>query len=294
VTSRRQVEGHRHSLGEIRAIMNAMKNLAYMETRKLARFLNAQNAVVSTLDSVAADFVTAYPDAVPDTAAVNQVYLLIGSERGFCGDFNDALLRYLESVQGAVAASQSPALMVTGHKLHALLADHAGVAAFLDGASVAEEVPALLTRVVETVADLQGRHGALSLEVFYHPGNNRGVTRQQILPPFQRYLHQPERFAEPPVLNLTPAEFLIELSDHYLFAVLHQIFYASLMSENERRVQHLDAAVDQLDERSLDLQRQANALRQEEIIEEIEVILLSRSKSEYATPRQEQQDMPEQ
>ena len=285
MTSRRQVEVHRHSLGEIRAIVNAMKNLAYMEVRKLARFLDAQNAVVSTLETVAADFVSAYPDAMPDTAAFHQAYLLIGSERGFCGDFNEALLRGIEPGQGVVGAGQSPALIVTGHKLHTLLADHAGAAAFLDGASVAEEVPALLRRVVETVAELQGRRGALSLLAVYQAGNNRGIVRQQILPPFQHYLHQPERFPEPPILNLPPADFLVELSDHYLFAALHQIFYTSLMAENERRVQHLDAAVDQLDERTIDLQRQANALRQEEIIEEIEVILLSRSRSDHPAPK---------
>ncbi len=285
MTSRRQVEVHRQSLGEIRAIMNAMKNLAYMETRKLARFLNAQNAVVSTLETVAADFVSAYPDAMPDTAAVHQAYLLIGSERGFCGDFNEALIPEIEPGPGVVAAGQSPALIVIGHKLHTLLADHAGVAAFLDGASVAEEVPALLTRVVETVAELQARRGALSLHAVYHAGNNRGMVRQQLLPPFQHYPRQPERFAQPPVLNLPPADFLVELSDHYLFAALHQIFYTSLMAENERRVQHLDAAVDHLDERAIDLQRRANALRQEEIIEEIEVILLSRSRSDHRAAR---------
>jgi F-type H+-transporting ATPase subunit gamma len=283
VSDRRRVEAHRRSLGEVRDIMNAMKNLAYMETRKLARFLDAQRAVVDTLEAVAADFVTAYPDALPEGTAASQAYLLIGSERGFCGDFNTALVRDLES--GASVADGSAVLIVTGHKLHALLANRAGVEALLDGAGVVEEVAPVLTRVVETLADLQTRRGALTLHALYHAGDRQGVVRQQILPPFEPYRHQPARFVHPPLLNLSPADFLIELSDQYLFAVLHQIFYASLMSENERRVQHLAAAVDQLDERSTELQRQANALRQEEIVEEIEVILLSRSKSDHGAAR---------
>jgi F-type H+-transporting ATPase subunit gamma len=285
MTNRRQVEAHRHSLGEIRDIMNAMKNLAYMESCKLERFLHAQNAVVSTLDAVAADFVTTRPNVLPDTVALHQACLLVGSERGFCGDFNEALLRHMQLDQGGASAGASPTLVVTGRKLHPLLADHAGVDAFLDGASAVEEVVPALMRVVATLADLQARRGALTLHALYHGGHKGNIVRQQIMPPFQRYLHQPECFAHAPVLNLSPADFLIELSDHYLFAVLHQIFYASLMAENERRVQHLDAAVDQLDERSLVLQRQTNALRQEEIVEEIEVILLSRSKSGYAVTR---------
>ena len=70
---------------------------------------------------------------------------------------------------------------------------------------------------------------------------------------------------------------LAELIDHYLFAILHKIMYVSLMTENVRRMQHLEGAVHHLDDKSAELLRECNALRQEEIIEEIEVILLSAS-----------------
>jgi len=42
-------------------------------------------------------------------------------------------------------------------------------------------------------------------------------------------------------------------------------------------VRHLEGAVRHLDDRSSALRRKCNALRQEEIIEEIEIILLSAS-----------------
>ena len=51
--------------------------------------------------------------------------------------------------------------------------------------------------------------------------------------------------------------------------------YVSLMAENIQRVRHLESAVQHLDDKSANLLHQSNALRQEEIIEEIEVILLS-------------------
>ena len=47
------------------------------------------------------------------------------------------------------------------------------------------------------------------------------------------------------------------------------------MQENRRRMTHLEGAVRHLGEESGDLAWQCNALRQEKIIEEIEVILLS-------------------
>ncbi|HBE93756.1 MAG TPA: hypothetical protein DDW55_15050, partial [Gammaproteobacteria bacterium] len=51
--------------------------------------------------------------------------------------------------------------------------------------------------------------------------------------------------------------------------------YTSLMAENHQRVAHLEGAVKHLDDESAELMRQSNILRQTEIIEEIEVILLS-------------------
>lgn len=47
------------------------------------------------------------------------------------------------------------------------------------------------------------------------------------------------------------------------------------MAESQQRVMHLDGAVQHMDEQSEELHRKSNILRQEEIIEEIEVILLS-------------------
>ncbi len=38
MTRRQDIEQHRRSLNEIRDIMNSMKNLSFMETRKISEF----------------------------------------------------------------------------------------------------------------------------------------------------------------------------------------------------------------------------------------------------------------
>jgi F-type H+-transporting ATPase subunit gamma len=273
MTRRRNLEQHRHGLAEIRDILNSMKTLAYMETRKLARFLGAQHAVVQSIEDVAADLLNFYSETLPEAKETTPVYLLIGTERGFCGDFNHALLKYLESALQE-HPSDSPMLIAVGRKLYTLLEGDARVAASIDGASVVEEVTALLNQVVGELASLHKEHGTLTLYGFHHSGEE-GIVMQKLLPPFQHLVHRPARFPHPPVLNLSPVEFLIELTDHYLFAALHEMLYTSLMVENQHRVAHLEGAVKHLDDESAELTRQCNALRQEEIIEEIEVILLS-------------------
>jgi len=273
MTRRRNLERHRQSMAEIRDIMNSMKTLAYMETRKLARFLDAQHAVVQGMEDVAADLLGFYPATLPEMKETTPVYLLIGTERGFCGDFNHALVEYLETdLQDHPPGS--PMLIAVGRKLYTLLEGDARVVASIDGASVAEEATALLNRVVSGLTTLQDKHGVLTVFCIYHGGDSDIVT-QKLLPPFQGLAGMPPRYPHPPILNLAPAAFLAELTDQYLFAALHGILYTSLMVENHHRLAHLEGAVKHLEDASAELARQYNALRQEEIIEEIEVILLS-------------------
>ena len=215
MTRRRNLERHRHSLAEIRDIMNSMKTLAYMETRKLTRFLDAQHAVVESIEDVAADFLGFYPETLPETKDAMPVYLLIGTERGFCSDFNPALLRHLEAALPA-HPSGSTMLIAVGRKLHMLLEGatyDAYVAALINGASVAEEVTALLGRVVSELTSLQHKQGVLTAFCLYHSGEG-GIVMRKLLPPFERLLHKPPRFAYPPDMNQPAREFLVELTDH--------------------------------------------------------------------------------
>ncbi|MDO8311527.1 MAG: F0F1 ATP synthase subunit gamma, partial [Sideroxyarcus sp.] len=69
--------------------------------------------------------------------------------------------------------------------------------------------------------------------------------------------------------------FLSQLTDQYLYAALHEVFYASLMAENRKRLEHMDSAIRLLEKDEARLRLRYNALRQEEIIEEIEIIMLS-------------------
>jgi F-type H+-transporting ATPase subunit gamma len=260
-------------MAEIRDIMHSMQTLAYIETRKLARFLDAQHAVLQSIEDVAADLLSFYPETLPEAKETTPVYVLIGTERGFCGDFNHALLKYLESALQAHPPG-SPMLIAIGRKLFTLLEGDARVAVQIEGASAVEEVTSVLSQMVRELSSLQEQHRMLTVYGLYHSAEG-GIVMQKFLPPFQHYLHQAQRFPHPPVLNQSPREFLAELMDHYLFAALHEMLYTSLNAENHQRVAHLQGAVKHLDDESAELARQCNALRQEEIIEEIEVILLS-------------------
>ena len=284
MSRRRELEQHRHRLNETREIINAMRALAFMETRKLAGFLDAQRAAVAHIHTVAQDFFSFYPEALPrrplpqqilpQSEKTTQVYLLLGSERGFCGDFNESLLPALAADQDKHDITQ-PWIIATGSKLSTRLETNLQQTILLQGTSMVEEIEKTLVQIVNTLRELQIKNDGISLTIVHHDPDQDGVLTTQILPPFESLRDTAPQFTQPPQLNLPPGEFCAELIDRYLFSSLHEIMYLSLMAENQRRVTHLEHAVQQLDDKSAALFRRGNSLRQEEITEEIEVILLS-------------------
>jgi len=281
MSRRSEVERRMHTMGEISSIMGSMKTLALLETRKLTRFRATQRRVVTTIEAAAADLLRVYPVMPPQPGGARHVFVLLGSERGFCGDYNEALLHALDA-HLAEAGEPSPLLIGVGRKLCVKLEDDPRVVGLLDGASAAEEVQAVLTGLIDAISALQEQHGALFLSVVHHREDHDDVQIKLLLPPFQHPSEEARRFPDPPLLNLSPEAFFAELLDHYLFAALYEMFYASLTAENHRRVQHLEGAIRRLDEETDRLALKRNKLRQEEITEEIEVILLS---VEATTPR---------
>jgi F-type H+-transporting ATPase subunit gamma len=273
MTRRRDIQKHRYSLAEIREIMNSMKSLAYMETRKLSRFLKAQQAVVTSIEDVASDFLAFYPETLPDSASAHSLFLLIGSERGFCGNFSHQIAGKLEDIL-LKQREEHPQVIAVGHKLHTLLQKEENGTTMLVGPGVVEDIPALLDSMLDVLLTLQQQHGVVSLHAIYHRSSDEIVSKT-LLPPFDNLLPKQTDRQDQPLLNLEPEDFMIELADQYLFAVLHEILYTSLMAENQQRVMHLESAVGRLDEELSELDRQINILRQEEITEEIEVLLLS-------------------
>lgn len=259
---------------DISEIMNSMKNLSLMETRKLSRFLSSQQRVVKSTEQAAKDFLSAYPQLQTSSPAVNEVYILIGSEQGFCGDFNQTLINTYNTIT-ATKSTTNIKLVAIGTKLYSIVQDHPQLIKVLTGPTVGQEVDTVLSDLINTVSSQHSAIGTLSITALHHEHENENIQITSLLPPFQNLKLPPSQCSYPPRLQLPPEHFYKALIDHYLFAALYEMFYTSLMAEHYRRVQHLEGAIDRLEQRAEELGKKRNMLRQEEITEEIEVIMLS-------------------
>ena len=207
----RELQLHIAQMEEIRNILNAMKNLALIEIHKLARFQTMQGQAVANIEQTALDFLDFYPLSVADDKAT-PVCILVGAERGFCGDFNESLIN-------AIAADAYSGIIAIGSRLCNRLVDHPlEVIASIEGANVAEEVPAILNRLIDAISSLPVSRGDMShkatniattlqLTVVYHDNSPGQITRRQILPPFPKQQQRTLPYGNPPVLNLPPADF---------------------------------------------------------------------------------------
>ncbi|MGZ8151809.1 MAG: F0F1 ATP synthase subunit gamma [Methylovulum sp.] len=265
----RELQLHIAQMEEIRTILNSMKNLALIEIHKLGRFQSMQSQAVANIENAALDFLNFFPVLPIINDNTPHFVILIGAERGFCGDFNESLIN-------AVTPKAYAGIIAVGSRLAGKLGDNPlQIITAIEGANVAEEIPNVLNRLIDAIALLQKKHDTLALIVIHHENQANPIAQRQLLPPFPEQQQKTLRYANPPLLNLNHQQFFSGLLDHYLFAALHEIFYVSLMNENQRRLQHLEGAIKHLDDETVELRRKSQIYRQEEITQEIEVILLN-------------------
>jgi F-type H+-transporting ATPase subunit gamma len=248
----RELTEHLQSLADIRAILAGMRTLAAVELQRVTRLQDAAEALRQGLEAAVAAHFAGRPPRTPEAG----VCVLLGSEKGLCGDFNERLL--------AAAASDAGPLVLVGSKLAA--AARPGVVARCAGALAADDVGPVLAGLAQTLAGLNAAGGRL--EVLCHDPQQQRLRRLALLPPPAG----PAARAAPH-LQLPAPQFEAALLEHYLFAVFNGLLLGSLLVENQQRIAHLQAAVQRLDERCEGLRQRQRRARQEQIIEEVEVAL---------------------
>jgi len=271
MSARRQVDKRITALREVREIMNAMKNLALLESRKVSRSLGVQRETRRHLEDVGARFLLSYPQAwVPASAA--SVVLVLGAERGFCGDYNKrltiALADHLRS------EPNRPSVILVGHRLGASARPGVDDVVRVDGATVSEDIADTLTRVANAVTSRHARLAPSQVVVIRHTSELGPPVVEPLLAEFNTAATSSQATAIGPELTLEPEEFFTGLVEAYLIAHLREMLSTALAAESLYRVQHLSGAITHLERRIEELSRRSRMLRQEETIEEIEVLLL--------------------
>lgn len=279
MTKRLTLKKHLASLEEIKNIINAMKNLSLMEISKASKFLSPQERLMETIQEVATDFFSFHTELAKQLfSASPQVYILIGSERGFCGSFNEMIIKQWRDSLTDKDILQTKTFIV-GSKLAAKIPERSPTIKVITAPNATEEIQSViltLMREVETTLQADGEIvNPANWAIIFNEETKSGFRQQVLRPLVALGKEKSPQFATAPLLYLEPQQFLLELIEQYLFAVLYQIFYQSFVTENQERLKHMESALDWMEKKNTQLKLHMNELRQEEITEEIEVIMLS-------------------
>jgi len=247
-------------------IVTAMRSLAFVELRRLSETIAHQRATLAAVEQSIDELLAHHPQPL-QSAQARDVLLAIGSERGFCGDFNAQVIATLKQGNG-----QYQRVLAVGARLSLALTEEGIAHEAVDGPTFNDEVPRVLQRVAAILRNGDKEGIPASGLLVLHHDRDAALGCVRLLP-------SPAPPRQPaPVgvlqLQLAPRVLFHALMDQYLLGRLSAALLASLHAENQRRLEHTGAAIDRL-ERELDsVRHQRRRARQEAITEEIEILLL--------------------
>lgn len=247
---------------EMDDIITAMRNLARVEMLRLEKAQGHQRSVFDSCRQAMDQFLFHRGGAAAGqlpAAPGPDLLLVLGSERGFCGGFNELVVQRFHEL----ALQDTEIILAVGTRLADKLSTYDNVIALRAAAGIDESLA-----VMHSIVDTSVRTGfPRRIRVLYHDHNQPEIV--QLLP-----LPQPDHCNAASLCTTLPAATLLqELQLHYLQQGLMHYLTVSLHTENLWRLRQMEGARDHLEELSRNLRQRINAQRQQQIVEEIEVIL---------------------
>lgn len=252
------------SLEELRELMRAMRALAASHVQAAQAALDGIRGYADIIEDAIAEGVALLPDKLVHAAAVDptpDLLILISSEHGFVGGFNELLL-----ARAAEWLRPDRRLAVVGHRGINLAAEHELTPVWVE--PMATQVGAVLSVARRIASRLAGVQRASILYAGYRRGGYYEAEVRRILPLDPALLARTD-VRSPPLHHLPAEVLLLRLADEYLVAELTRAIMESFASENGARLRVMESADRNIDTRLQRLGGQARTLRQGTITAEL-------------------------
>jgi F-type H+-transporting ATPase subunit gamma len=264
---------------DLLGVVKTMKSLAAVNIRQFERAVASLEQYRHVVNMGWTVFLRMERPALPQPRNEADVCLIVGSDQGMCGPFNETLWPFaLEKVQGARANGGRPwVYWSVGEKVAAILAD-AG-AAHAARFAAPGSLKAIDQRIRELIRAIDTWRSEKRLETFaicHHVlGDHGGYSPvfQRILPLDPAWAEERRRAPWPgrclPMLGASRATTFAHLFRQYLFISLYRALAQSLASENAARLMAMQAAEKNILETLDDLQALFREERQAAITGEL-------------------------
>jgi len=262
---------------DLLSVVKTMKALAAVNIRqyeRAAESLEEYNAIVDMGWQILFHSLTRFPHAKITPEAI---ILVLGSDQGMCGRFNEIILEQAVSHEHELAGENISTLFWTvGERIKAGIDD---LAESTEHYALPGSMQGILTQAQLIVRQLEfykREKGIDTLFVIHNRLANGGgyhPVKIRLLPLDQSWLagYKDRRWPGPslPMIGLAQGELFSHLFHHYLFASLYRAFVQSMASENAARLASMQAAEKNIMERQEELQAQFRETRQSTITAEL-------------------------
>lgn len=259
----REIEARLALFDELSGILLAMRSFAVAELHRVTKRETAQQQVVQSLEISLDDLADSLPkpaDGILDKSR-HDIWLVFGSMRGFCGSFNEDVIRLWR-----IESHQTAPVILVGERLHGWVTDEIRAVQKLSGANGGLDAPTTIERILVAVESIRS-HDQFGLMACFRDEQSASCRRLWPLSSRISGKKNSQPFTYAPLATVAAG-----VAQHFLFHSLLALLLRSIRVENHMRLMQMETALQHLQKGGEELQRQRNRLRQEEIVEEIELM----------------------
>jgi F-type H+-transporting ATPase subunit gamma len=253
---------------QLGAVVNAMRGIAAARVQQARGQLEAVERYSATIATAIGRALTLAPAAIPDGSArpSRLALVLFCAEQGFAGAFSE---RVLDSVRPDLADAEVFMIGTRG----SVAAVERGIAVGWDSPmpSHSPGIPKLADVIAEALYTRIAKGEIDRLDAVFsqtRQGHGTAIERRRLFPFDMKLFSEPLNNTAP-LVNLSPASLLTELTADYLHAQLCDAALHAFAAENQARMEAMAAAHSQIERQLASLRARQRMVRQEEITEEI-------------------------
>ena len=279
-----EIQNRLQGMEDIKHLLRSVRAMSAIRWRRAKRHLEIAQHYAEHVESQLGTIFAVTGPSLPEKIAHLEVQrgqqrnvglITLTSDRGLCGNFNTGLVSKAIQVTDILRRKNKPVRLISFGGYGERLFKNAGYEIFFT-----ERIPSSqavsFVNIRKAVTHIRGFYEAKDiheLNILYNQFNYFGSYTPksvQILPPqFDEIRSATKTVPEDLIVNSNPQELKTFLVWEYLAARLYLAFIESTISEHSARLQTMDSAISNLEQRVDDLKIQYHTIRQEKITQDV-------------------------
>lgn len=279
-----EIQNRLQGMDDIKHLLRSVRAMSAIRWRRAKKHLEVAQSFAANIDSQLATIFAAIGPDLPEAithhrdlkSGQRDVGLItLTSDRGLCGSFNTGLISKAIQVTGILKRKNKNVKIISLGGYGEKLFRNAGYEIFFS-----EKIPGFqaisyvnIRKVIAHIRAFYETREIDELNILYNQFNYFGSYTPksvQILPPqFSEIDLKSEPFPDDLMINSDPEALKSFLIWEHLASRLYLAVIESTISEHSARLQTMDAAISNLDQRVADLEIKFHTIRQERITQDV-------------------------